>query len=233
MTLKSKLDSKSKNKVLISVPTSPANPYIHKRCVFALLNLFADSRYPKKIILPSHNPFENNLHHIVNDFLNGDYDYWLSFDSDNPPSRNPLDLVEKGLDIVGFPTPVVHFDREKLGERPIYQNAYKFVSKDKGYTEWPIKKGLQRVDAIGTGCFLVSRRVFEHPEMKKGAFRRKLNKDGTVEKGNDISFCERATEYGFKIYCHYDYPCFHFNEVEVTEMAEQFYAFYKKNPIEK
>lgn len=218
-------------KVLISVPTSPAKPYIHKHCAFALLRLQADSRYLKKIILPSHNPFENNLHHIVNQFVDEGYDYWLSFDSDNPPMRNPLDLVKLDKDIIGCPTPVIHFDRDKFGERPLYQNAYKFVSKEKGYTEWPTKQGLQKVDAVGTGCFLVSRRVFLHPEMQKGAFNRTLNEDGTVERGNDIAFCERARKCGFEIYCHYSYPCQHFNEVEVTEMAEQFYEFYKKNPV--
>jgi len=212
-------------RILVSVPTPPARPYIHKHCVFALLRLQQDSRYETKIILPSHNPFENNLHHIINQFLREGFDYWLSFDADNPPMNNPLDLVELDKDIVGCPTPIVHFEKSKLGERPVYYNAYK--KQGDAYTEWPVREGLQKVDAIGTGCFLIAKRVFEHLDMQKGAFTRKLNKDGTVERGNDISFCERATKAGFEIYAHFNYLCRHFNEVEVSEMIQQWMAFKK------
>ena len=144
----------------------------------------------------------------------------LSIDADNPPTQNPLDLVEYDLDIVGYPTPIWHYKGDKPGERPIYWNAYK--AKGDAYIEYPIKDGLQKVDAIGTGCFLVARRVFEHPEMQKGVFTRKLFPDGRVEKGNDISFCERARENGFEIFTHYNYPCMHFNELELTEVIRAF-----------
>ena len=213
--------------ILISVPTSPARPYIHKGVVFALLRLQQDRRYELKFILPSHNPFENNLHHIVKDFLLGDYQFWLSIDSDNPPLKNPLDLVSLNRDIIGCPTPVIHFDRNKLGERPVYYNAYKYVPEKNAYTEWPDRNGLQKVDAIGTGCFLIARRVFLNPDMQKGAFTRLLNPDGTVERGNDIVFSERARKAGFEIYAHFDYLCQHFNEVEINEMIEQWMAFKK------
>jgi hypothetical protein len=186
-----------------------------------------DTRHRIKMIIPSHNPFENNLHHIVNQFMEEDHDYWLSIDYDNPPMNNPLDLVEFDRDIIGLPTPVVHFDDTKLGERPVYYNAYKYVSEEKGYTEWPDKTGLQKVDAIGTGCFLISRRVFENPEMRKAPFTRKTNPDGTVERGNDLSFCERAKKYGFEIYAHFDYLCRHYNEVDAIEMTKQWMAFRK------
>jgi len=90
------------------------------------------------------------------------------------------------------------------------------------YKEHAEKKGLQKVDATGTGCFLIARRVFENEEMQKGAFTRKLYPDGRVEKGNDISFCERAREQGFEIYAHFGYPCMHFNELELTEVIRAF-----------
>ena len=216
------------SKVLITFPTSPAHPYLHKQVVFASWRLLQDKRHEKKLIIPTHNPFENNLHHIVNDFMEGDYDFWLSIDADNPPIKNPLDLIEFNLDIIGLPTPVIHFDKDKLGERPVYYNAYKHVSDEKGYTEWPDKEGLQKVDAIGTGCFLINKRVFQNKEMRKGAFSRKLNEDGTVERGNDLAFCERAKEQGFTIHAHFDYLCRHYNEVDAIEMIEQWTHFKMK-----
>lgn len=172
-----------------------------------------------KFEFPSNKPYENNLHHIVNAFMAGDYDFWLSMDADNPPQNNPLDLVELDKDIIGLPTPIWHYT-QKPKERPIYWNAYDYVPGKGAYREHQTRKGLQRVDAIGTGCFLISRRVFEDPEMRNGPFTRKLNLDGTVDRGNDISFCERARERGFEIYCHFDYPCNHFSEVELNEVSQ-------------
>lgn len=215
-----------KTRILISVPNTG---WVHKHVAIVLLRLIQDRRYDTHIILPTHNPYENNLHHIVRDFLEGDFDFWLSFDSDNPPIQNPLDLVEDNLDIVGFPTPIFHNDikNRKPKDRPVYWSAYKYVPEKDAYTEWPTKEGLQKVDAIGTGCFLIARRVFENPEMQKGAFTRKLNPDGTVHKGNDISFCERARENGFEIYSHFDYPCMHFKEIELSEMVGAFKNLYE------
>ncbi len=151
----------------------------------------------------------------------GDCDFWLSIDADNPPEKNPLDLVELDKDIIGCPTPIWHYTG-KAGERPIYWNAYQYDESTGAYREWPNREGLQKVDAVGTGCIMMSRRVFEDPEMRRGAFTRKLNADGTVDKGNDISFCERATEQGFEIWCHYDYPAGHMVEIELNEASRAF-----------
>lgn len=215
-------------KILVSIPTSPANPYIHKHVLRTALRLVQDKRYETVIMTPSHNPFENNLHHILNDFMDGDYDYWLNIDADNPPINNPLDLVEYDKDIIGLPTPVWHFDdaNKPKGESPIYWNAYKSVPEKGAYTEWPIKEGIQRVDAVGTGCLLIARRVFENKEMRKAPFERELNEDGTVNKGNDISFCEKATKQGVEIWAHYGYPCLHFNELELNEVIKAFNNLY-------
>ena len=181
-----------------------------------LLRLLQDRRYRLRITFPSNRPFENNLHHIVRDFLAGDFDYWLSIDADNPPCDNPLDLVELDKDIIGCPTPIWHYTRDS-GERPIYFNAYCKSADGKAYNEYQPQRGLQKVDAIGTGCILTARRVWEHPDMQRGAFTRKLNPDGTVDKGNDISFCERATEAGFGIFAHFDYQCDHMVEISLLE----------------
>lgn len=207
---------KQSKKVLITVPNQK---WIHKTVVHRILLLQLDGRYQIRIELPSARPYENNLHGIIRTFLDGGYDYWLSIDADNAPINNPLDLVELDKDIIGLPTPIWHFTNKQKGERPIYWNGYDYVPEDLAYREHLPREGLQKVDAIGTGCFLIARRVFLNPAMQQGAFIRKLNMDGSVEKGNDISFCERAQECGFEIYCHYDYPCNHFTELNLHEIA--------------
>jgi hypothetical protein len=203
-------------KILITVPNTK---WIHKSVVHILLKLQMDGRYSITTKLPSARPYENNLNQIVRDFLDGEYDFWLSIDVDNAPLRNPLDLIELDKDIIGLPTPIWHFENKKKGERPIYWNGYDYSPEDLAYKEHLPREGLQRVDAIGTGCFLIARRVFLNPEMQQGSFVRKLNMDGSVEKGNDISFCERARDQGFEIYCHYDYPCHHIMELDLHEAA--------------
>lgn len=203
-------------KVLVSFPNTG---WLHKHVSRTRVRIGFDQRYKVTQIDPTHNPFENNLHHIIQDFIAGNYGYWLSIDSDNPPINNPLDLIELDRDIIGCPTPVWHYTG-KPGERPIYWNAYDYVPDEDAYKEHPNKSGLQKVDAIGTGCFVIARRVFSDPVMLKAPFERKLHPDGRVDRGNDISFCERARAQGFEIYAHYDYPCMHFQELELTEVIQ-------------
>lgn len=215
--------------ILVSIPNTGN---VHKLVSLTTNRLMSDKRYKCSVIYPTHNPYENNLHHIVNEFmaprLAGDvYDFWLNIDSDNPPISNPLDLVEFNLDIVGLPTPVWHFTDKIKGERPIYENAYKYVPEADAYTEWPNKEGLQKVDAVGTGCVLYARRVFENPWMRKAPFQRLYNEDGTVERGNDLAFCEKARKQGFMIFAHYDYRCMHFSNLELHEVARAMHGLYK------
>lgn len=207
-------------KVLVSVPVGPQFPYIHKWVSRQVLKMFLNNHgHRLHYIDPVHNPYENNLNHIVKDFINNDFDFWLNIDNDNPPIKNPLELLDYNRDIIGLPTPVWHF-KNLPKERPIYWNGYDYIPEKGAYKEHEPKQGLQKVDAIGTGCFLIAKRVFLHPEMQKGAFLRTYNEDGTVERGNDISFCEKARKYGFEIYCHYDYPCMHFCELELGEVIK-------------
>lgn len=208
-----------KKSVLVAVPNGGS---IHKLVSFALLNIQLDQRYRLRIIQPTHSPSDNNRHHIFKDFLAGNEDYLLMIDSDNPPMNNPLDLVELDRDVIGCPTPVWHYTGKIKGERPIYENAYKYVPKENAYTEWPDKVGLQKVDAVGTGCIMIARRVLEHPSMR-GANQRTLDRDGIVDKGGDIMFCETARKCGFEIWAHYNYRCQHFVELELHEVAKAFH----------
>lgn len=205
---------------------SPAHPFLHKKVVEASWKILGERRYDIKPILPVDNPFENNLNGIVRQFLKSDCDFWLSIDHDNPPIGNPLDNVERDLDVVGYPTPVWHYVGLK-GERPLYYNGYDYVSEKDAYKEHQPREGLQSVDAIGTGCFMVARRVFEHPNMTSGAFLREWDELGIVRKGNDIMFCERARAAGFRIWADYDRPCMHFNILELNEVVAAFKGLYE------
>ncbi len=111
----------------------------------------------------------------MNDFLDHDEDYWLSMDDDNPPCRNPLDMVDEDKDIIGFPTPV--WFSPVPGDRPWYLNALRKV--EDGYKPVEVIDGWQEVDAIGSGCFMVARRVMEAMRYDQ-PFARQWGKDGRV-----------------------------------------------------
>lgn len=204
-----------KKSVYITVPNSDG--WLHKNVHFAIIKMLQDDRYKLRHDCPSHKPYVQNLHKCMWDFINGGEDYWLTIDTDNPPTNNPLDLVEFDCDIIGCPTPVWH--NAVKGDRPWYFNA--LDKKKDGYKPHMECDGLQEVDAVGSGCLLISRRVLMALKDQKPFFR-KWNEDGTVEMSGDYSFCEKAKQAGFKIWTHYNYICQHFNELELGEVIRAF-----------
>jgi len=126
-----KFDDKNLKRILITIPNQG---WLHTSCAHALIDICSDSRYNKEIALPYRMPIEHNRNSIAKDFWEGDYDYWLSFDDDNPPTRNPLDLVELDLDIISLPTPMWKFSKDRIGMRPVWLNAFDYNKKsDQNY----------------------------------------------------------------------------------------------------
>lgn len=203
------------NTVYVTVPNRSG--WLHKHCHFAVCRILGDRRYKVRHDCPTHTPYVENLHRCMWDFLEGGEDYWLSFDDDNPPSRNPLDRVEDDLDMVGFPTPVWH--SAVKGDRPYYYNALDRVRD--GWLPHEPCDGLQEVDAVGSGCMLIARRVMEVLKNSQ-PFMRVWNPDGTVEIGCDYSFCTKVKAAGFHVYADFDRPCNHFNEMNLSEVIQAF-----------
>uniref|UniRef100_A0A6M3L7U3 Glycosyltransferase n=1 Tax=viral metagenome TaxID=1070528 RepID=A0A6M3L7U3_9ZZZZ len=209
-------------KVLITIPCKP--PWNHSHVTRACWMLATDRRYETIFMTPSWCPYEHNLNRCAQEMRDRGCNYWLSIDADNPPLNNPLDLVELDLDLVGCPTPVWH-DAVK-GDRPWYFNALDWTDVDGG--GWKPHEpctGLQEVDAIGTGCFVASRRVFER--LESPWFMREYDGRGRVERGHDYLFCKRIKESGMKVWAHFGYLCRHFVELDILTVAEAFDAMYQ------
>lgn len=173
-------------------------------------------------MFPTWSPYEHNIHRCWQQAIDDGADFMLSMDDDNPPTKNPLDLVELDFDLVGLVTPVWH--SAVRGDRPFYFNAYDYVG-EAGYKPHEPCEGLQEVDAIGSGCFLVARRVLLALRDQQ-PFARQWNKNGTVHKGADISFCEKAKAAGFRIFASYDHLCDHFNTLPLLEVISAFGALH-------
>jgi len=201
---------------LVTVPTF--NGWIRAEVAEVLVRL---GRQADVAVVEGGPSLEDNLHKIIIErVLAGSYTHWLTIDADNPPNRNPLDLVDLDKDVIGCPTPVWHFV-DKPGDRPWCLNAWDEANEE-AFREHHPMNGLQQVDAVGTGCMLIARRVLEHPEMTYRPFGRSYDWSGLVVNGNDMQFCRRARGAGFTVWAHYDYTCRHFNTLDVGIVARAY-----------
>lgn len=185
--------------------------YIRPELSNVQLLLAQDERVETTIQHINIKPSENARNHCVQLMLNGGYDYLLTIDHDTIPLSNPIDLIELGLDVVGFAVPQWNTSDPAY---PIY-----FVGMDRvagGYNEHKERDGLQEVDAVGSGCLLMSRKVLE---CVSEPFVRKW-RDGFAVTGLDFYFCEKAKEQGFKVYCHYNYIADHIKEISLLNVLE-------------
>lgn len=171
---------------------------------------------------PMGKPITNNRNTIVQKFLaRKEYDYLMMIDSDIVPPPNILKLLDFQKDII---TPLM-FVMQKGQMLPLYlkmalDGQYDF-SRD--YIK---KDGIQEVDATGTGCIILSRKVLE---AVKHPFRNEYDSDGIKRLGNDLSFCKRAKELGFKIHIHLDYIAGHHT---TTDLRDLHYLLLQKENVE-
>lgn len=174
-------------------------------CNFLLNLVTSDSRYKIHINYPNARPISNNRNIIAREF---NHDYLLMIDSDVIPHRNPLDLVDLDKDIIACPCPQWH-------KTDLYWVAMYGVNG--GYKQVSVyqRKGLQQVDAVGTGCILIAKRVLIKI---KAPFMVNWLPNGIQGLGQDFYFCQKSKKAGFKVWVHWGYPCSHFKEIDMLDV---------------
>lgn len=198
--------NEKKPKVLISVLHQG---WIRPELTQRVALMESDERVDVEVLYTALRPSENNRNHTVRETLRGGFDWLLTIDHDIVPRSNPIDLIFWGKKIVGCACPVWNVVDPTY---PLY-----FVGMDKvdgGYKEHKERAGLQKVDAVGSGCLLIHKDVLDVVEEP---FVRKFE-GGFAVVGLDFYFCEKAIEAGFDVYCHYDYQCSHFREVDLLDV---------------
>jgi hypothetical protein len=131
--------------------------------------------------------------------------YLLMLDDDQVPTCNPLDYIERDLDVLGFPYPTIRVN-------------------DPGQIFWfPCEAeegaGPVKSEVVGGGCFLIARRVLEHPALV-WPFIERFNDDGTICTGEDVQFCRRVWGAGFTIWIALSQPLLHWKIGEVLGLWE-------------
>ena len=190
--------------------------WYHARLTIAVERMLRDRRYdvtPERAIVK---PVEYSRNLAAEKAVNEEYDWLIMMDNDNPPLRNPLDLIELDKDIVGVPTPIFKQSLMNAGHNPLIWNVFVDKDNDLGYEYVPYgDHGLMKVDGgVGTGCILIRTKILK--EM--------LDNNETpfvyaYKEGEDLYFCRAARQKGYEVWAHWDYACDHMKEVSLLALA--------------
>ncbi len=133
----------------------------------------------------------------------GDFDYILFLDSDMRFPQDALErLLKHDVDMVG-----VNYSARVMPPRPI---AIKSRSGDGALLHTlDDSTGLEDVDAMGFGCVLIRREVFNEleelwPNSFHWDFDTEYRKGERVLVGEDVFFCNRVREAGFTMWIDHD-----------------------------
>jgi len=160
-----------------------------------------DHRYRLHLSVSDGQPIAHNRNMIAKRFLAAGVDYLLMIDSDAAPTGNPLDLVEQDLDVVGFPSPTWRAN----DPAPLVWNPC------------PPGDGIVEVEWVSTSVILIARRVLEQPALR-APFCDEFDADGARTLGEDQTFCRRAREVGFRVWCAANQPACHWKTVELLTL---------------
>lgn len=201
-------------KVFVAIPNSG---YIHiqlaNKITEMVLESFKTKKYEVTIRYSQVSGIDHNRNMIVSEFLKTDCQWLLMIDDDNPPLNNPIHLIKYNKDVVVCPTLMY-----KGGEdTKIAFNVFKEVE---GGIKTLLYDGVKlvEIDKGGTGCILIKRKVLENIDKP---FETLIDpKTGCRILGEDMAFSVKAKEKGYKIWCHWDYTCSHFKNVDLMAIAK-------------
>lgn len=193
-------------KVYIAVYTTG---WVRKELSLALIKWLRKTEHEVFIDFIEEEPNEHARNTTTKRFLESNNDYFLQFDNDVLPSKNPLDLVDLNLDIISCPVWIY--------QHKLILNIYKY-NENKEYLipidlKYHKEGGLIEVDATGTGILLCSRNALERLERP---FERIYDSKGIATLGLDLAFSQKAKATGLRIYSHLDYISKHYKTIDLS-----------------
>ncbi len=158
-------------------------------------------------------PIEMARDVLASRFLATAHPNLLFLDADIRPPDGFLDLVDRKLPVVAGWCPVMTRDFE------LYPNLFR-RKEGGGYQPcWEESEGLIEVDAVGMGCTLIRREVFERLKRPWFAFEPDP-KDGERWTGEDMSFCRKVQEAGFRIHAAPAMKCGHMKTLDLLALYQ-------------
>ena len=177
-------------------------------------------KYEFSFFLPTGRPIPNNRNKICKKFIEGGYDFLFMFDDDNIPLKNPFSILDHNLDVCGGVYPgrsekgfnfhAFYLDKEKYPK----EIFFKFVDSKH-------REGVQKVDAVATGCIAVKRKVIEKMYKKKMApFEELFDEYGIMRTSDDMAFCLKCMELGIAVHADWNIICDHVKETSLLQCIE-------------
>lgn len=210
-------------KILLSVPTR-GNP---SHTTVTRLEAIRDQHPGLSPILweQSTHSVCDGRNRIVRKFKEGPWEWLVMVDDDMLSPMDILGLCDRPVDIVGAPCLICRYEANLP-----FPNVFQWRDDINGF--YPIDRvfgraGLTSCDAVGTGTMAIHRNVLEHPDLKP-AFIHGWDANGELETTEDMLFCKRAGQAGFKIYADYDRFSDQHARVNLTNVATA-YAFHIPN----
>lgn len=197
-----------KSKIFIAIPTTG-----NIRTELAIFLLGLNRRnYDVIVTFTIGGGIAHNRNSLVESFLKTDYEWFLFIDSDIMPPLNVLEMIKNGKDVCSGICP--QFRKGKLISLVFekYQDNYRFIQKD-------IKGDVIEIDGIGTGCLLIHRKVFER--MEKPYFEFLFDEKGMTKLSEDLNFCKKAQEAGFKIWADKRMGLHHFKTIDLNLVSSK------------
>jgi len=178
-----------------------------------LLEMSKDPRITISTLFINKRPYEDALNTALKEAREGSFDFLISFDHDNVPTRNPIDLIFIGKDVIGMPYPTYRLN----GDGSIEMALLAMNKQANGeYLDHKVRDGLQEVDAVASGALVISKKVIDSGVH----FARKWGEDGFSKTGIDFHFCEKTKENGFHIFSHFGFPASHYKELDLLSMMK-------------
>lgn len=186
--------------------------------------------YPEVEVYRFGHDFARN--ETVKEFLNSDCDVLWFLDSDVCPPEGILDVISLHWDkweLAGAPYPVW---MKPAGEAS-FQAVFTVYNRNEtgGMAAASIPSdGIGFVDGIATGCLFIKRDVFS--KLEKPYFKFIRNEETmNVERGEDIDFCMRVSDLGYKFFIDYSMVCKHFKTVDLLEVNNYAIEYSNKSII--
>jgi len=172
--------------------------------------------YPDKCITRIFHDFARN--EVVEDFLKTDCEILWFLDSDVVPPEACLDLiVEHGdnWELAGCPYPVWMTPEKDKGPQIVYC-VYKKTPLGLTASKVP-HSGLEMVDGLATGCLFIKREVFDKLEQPYFEFKYDPKNRKMIE-GEDLGFCRKVGNQGYKFLVNYELTCRHYKTVDLSDV---------------
>lgn len=175
--------------------------------------------YPEQLVKRIFHDYARN--EIVREFLATDCDVLWFIDSDVTPHSDVLDKFIKYYeewDLAGAPYAVFMRPTGYEGPQVVY-TVYNGAGADgKGLKPAEVPTaGTGFVDGLATGCILVKRHIFE--KLQEPWFEFKFDpKTRQLVEGEDLGFCKKVNELGYRFFVDFSKPCHHVKSVDLFEV---------------